>query len=395
MLEKIDLSKKMDKDTYKQVIGEQSERLGLLQRELRTAGIPVMIVFEGMGAAGKGTQINRLIQAMDPRGFEVFANSKATEEEQLRPFLWRFWTKTPADGRIAIFDRSWYRQVTIERFDGQIKEKNLPQSQEDAIALLNDIQENAFSQVEYKKDSTNGTELYYYAASTQDADLGYVYLIKYLINTDTESYTITAKLTSSDSTVQQAVKSAVTSFKVLNDDSKKTDSGANSGSSADGSTSSDNAGNSSDPENTGDTASDNTSGESTGDSSGASTDEEYRYFFDANGNTIYAYPSEDGSWRDDNGTSYIFLENGVEDSNGTQYYYDPPQGTTGSGSESDSLTGSGNSSDNGMVIGFYDINGNYQTATQDANGNWIGSDGKTYTFDEKGATDSDGNFSKW
>ena len=83
---------------------------------------------------------------------------------------------------------------------------HLPQSQEDAIALLNDIQENAFSQVEYKKDSTNGTELYYYAASTQDADLGYVYLIKYLINTDTESYTITAKLTSSDSTVQQAVK---------------------------------------------------------------------------------------------------------------------------------------------------------------------------------------------
>ena len=132
---------------------------------------------------------------------------------------------------------------------------------------------------------------------------------------------ITAKLTSSDSTVQQAVKSAVTSFKVLNDDSKKTDSDANSGSSADGSTSSDNAGNSSDSENTGDTASDNTSGESTGDSSGASTDEEYRYFFDANGNMIYAYPSEDGTWRDDNGTSYIFLENGVEDSNGTQYYY--------------------------------------------------------------------------
>ena len=263
--------------------------------------------------------------------------------------------------------------IRITHKKSKIKEKNLPQSQEDAIALLNDIQENAFSQVEYKKDSTNGTELYYYAASTQDADLGYVYLIKYLINTDTESYTITAKLTSS----------------------KKTDSGANSGSSADGSTSSDNAGNSSDPENTGDTASDNTSGESTGDSSGASTDEEYRYFFDANGNTIYAYPSEDGTWRDDNGTSYIFLENGVEDSNGTQYYYDPPQGTTGSGSESDSLTGSGNSSDNGMVIGFYDINGNYQTATQDANGNWIGSDGKTYTFDEKGATDSDGNFSKW
>ena len=198
--------------------------------------------------------------------------------------------------------------IRITHKKSKIKEKNLPQSQEDAIALLNDIQENAFSQVEYKKTAPMVQSLYYYAASTQDADLGYVYLIKYLINTDTESYTITAKLTSSDSTVQQAVKSAVTSFKVLNDDSKKADSGANSGSSADGSASSDNAGNSSDPESTGDTASDNTSGESTGDSSGASTDEEYRYFFDANGNTIYAYPSEDGSWRDDNGTSYIFLE---------------------------------------------------------------------------------------
>lgn len=135
MLEKIDLSKKMDKETYKQVTGEQSERLGLLQRKLREAGIPVMIVFEGMGAAGKGTQINRLIQALDPRGFEVFANSKSTEEEKLRPFLWRFWTKTPANGRIAIFDRSWYRQVTIERFDGQIKEKNLPEAFQDILSF--------------------------------------------------------------------------------------------------------------------------------------------------------------------------------------------------------------------------------------------------------------------
>ena len=132
--------------------------------------------------------------------------------------------------------------------------------------------------------------------------------------------------------------------------------------------------------NTEDSAADNISGESTGDSSGASTDEEYRYFFDANGNTIYAYPSEDGSWRDDNGTSYIFLENGVEDSNGKQYYYDPPQGRTGSGSESDSLTGSGNSSDNGMVIGsmisMETIRQRHRMQTETG----IGSDGKKPTL---------------
>ena len=128
MLEKIDLAIKIDKETYKNTIKEQSERLGLLQRECKEAGIPVMIVFEGMGASGKGTQINHLIQALDPRGFDVYANDKSTEEERMRPFLWRFWTKLPAQGRIALFDRSWYRQVTIERFDGKIPETVLPEA---------------------------------------------------------------------------------------------------------------------------------------------------------------------------------------------------------------------------------------------------------------------------
>ena len=125
MLEKLDLSKKADKETCKTVIKEQGERLGLLQRELKEARIPVMIVFEGMGAAGKGVQINRLIQTLDPRGFEVYANDKSTKEEQSRPFLWRFWTKLPARGRIALYDRSWYRRVVLERFDGQMSEEGL------------------------------------------------------------------------------------------------------------------------------------------------------------------------------------------------------------------------------------------------------------------------------
>ena len=97
---------------------EAGEKLGLLQRELKAAGIPVIVVFEGMGAAGKGVQINRLIQALDPRGFNVYACNRPTEDEQMRPFLWRYWTKTPAKGRIAIFDRSWYGRVMVERIEG-------------------------------------------------------------------------------------------------------------------------------------------------------------------------------------------------------------------------------------------------------------------------------------
>ena len=69
MLKKIDLSKKVEKAVFKQVVETEGERLAKLQRDCKDAGIPVMIVFEGMGAAGKGVQINRLIQTLDPRGF--------------------------------------------------------------------------------------------------------------------------------------------------------------------------------------------------------------------------------------------------------------------------------------------------------------------------------------
>ena len=129
MLEKIDLSKKVDKKTYRRVMDEAEEKLGLLQRECKDAGIPVILVFEGMGAAGKGVQINRLIQALDPRGFDVYAC------DQMRPFLWRYWTKTPAKGRIAVFDRSWYRSVQVDRFDGLTREDKLGDAYQDILSF--------------------------------------------------------------------------------------------------------------------------------------------------------------------------------------------------------------------------------------------------------------------
>ena len=135
MLEKIDLSKKADKATFKQVMETEGARLGSLQRECKEAGIPVMIVFEGMGAAGKGVQINRLIQALDPRGFSVYATNSSNEEEQMRPFLWRYWTKTPAKGRIAIFDRSWYSIVQRDRFDYPETELDLEGAFQDIMSF--------------------------------------------------------------------------------------------------------------------------------------------------------------------------------------------------------------------------------------------------------------------
>ncbi|MFZ5968103.1 MAG: polyphosphate:AMP phosphotransferase [Bacillota bacterium] len=124
MLEKVDLSKRIEKDGYKEIISDLQMKLGGLQRQAKDLKIPVLILFEGWDAAGKGTLINKLILNFDPRGFKVYSILDPTEEEKLRPLLWRFWTKIPAKGRISIFDRSWYKAAAAFQMDGQ-SEDNL------------------------------------------------------------------------------------------------------------------------------------------------------------------------------------------------------------------------------------------------------------------------------
>ena len=137
MLEKVDLTKKISKEEYREKMPQLKARMGRLQRECKLLNIPIMIVFEGFGASGKGLQIGRLIQSMDPRGFKVYAIKNETEEEHMHPFMWRFWTKTPARGRIAIFDGSWYRRVLIDRFEKRTKNRELA----DAFHSINSFEQ--------------------------------------------------------------------------------------------------------------------------------------------------------------------------------------------------------------------------------------------------------------
>ena len=131
MLEKVALNQKMGKKEYKEAMEQLEPRLSRLQRACRSAQIPVVIVFEGLDAAGKGTLISQLIGPLDPRGFQVFTTQKETEEEKFHPFLWRFWTRLPEKGRITIFDRSWYRRVLVDRFDGLTDDARLNDSFEE------------------------------------------------------------------------------------------------------------------------------------------------------------------------------------------------------------------------------------------------------------------------
>ena len=124
MLELLNLEKKISKDLYEQVFPPLETRMGVCQRAARTAGVPVAIVFEGWEAAGKGTIINRLALALDPRGFKVHTIVAPNEVERFYPWMWRFWSALPAAGRFAIFDHSWYGRVLGERIGGELPESS-------------------------------------------------------------------------------------------------------------------------------------------------------------------------------------------------------------------------------------------------------------------------------
>ena len=131
MLELVQLDKKIPKEIYREVFPELESRLGACQRAAREAGVPVILVFEGWDAGGKGNLINRLTQVLDPRGFKVHAISAPSKTEKLYPWMRRFCSATPADGTFAIFDRSWYGRVLVERVEGPISRPQWEQAYDD------------------------------------------------------------------------------------------------------------------------------------------------------------------------------------------------------------------------------------------------------------------------
>ncbi len=122
MLEKIDLTKKLRKKSYKQIIPELSDRLARSQKVAWSAGTAMVILFEGWDAAGKGAAIQKLTSSLDPRGFRVYPIRAPRTYERKWPWMRRFWMKLPGRGEWAIFDRSWYRRITNDRIEGIIPE---------------------------------------------------------------------------------------------------------------------------------------------------------------------------------------------------------------------------------------------------------------------------------
>jgi AMP-polyphosphate phosphotransferase len=118
LLTSFDYKRALGRDTYAKRLAKLQGHLNLLTRSKKMRSRSVVMVFEGMDAAGKGSTIRRITQAIDARFYRVIPIAAPTDEERAQPYLWRFWRHIPGHGRTAIFDRSWYGRVLVERVEG-------------------------------------------------------------------------------------------------------------------------------------------------------------------------------------------------------------------------------------------------------------------------------------
>lgn len=116
--------KELEEAEYKTELKKLQSELGELHNRLYRKRIPVIITYEGWDAAGKGGNIKRITEALDPRGYEVHPIASPEPHEKARHYLWRFWTRLPKSGHIAIFDRTWYGRVMVERLEGFCSEND-------------------------------------------------------------------------------------------------------------------------------------------------------------------------------------------------------------------------------------------------------------------------------
>jgi polyphosphate kinase 2 (PPK2 family) len=137
-LAKVDTSLSLQKDEYREKLITRQKKIHELHNELYRLRIPMVIVYEGWDAAGKGGNIRRLTEEMDPRGYEVIPIAAPNDVEKAHHYLWRFWTEFPKSGHLTIFDRSWYGRVLVERVEGFCGKNDWKQ----AYREINEMEEN-------------------------------------------------------------------------------------------------------------------------------------------------------------------------------------------------------------------------------------------------------------
>jgi polyphosphate kinase 2 (PPK2 family) len=124
---------KVERSFYKAEMKKYKERIRRATLYAKHINRPIVFVFEGWDAAGKGGAIRRLTQEIDPRLYEVHNIAAPDLQEKVRHYLWRFWNRIPNKGYVGIFDRSWYGRVLVERIEGFCSEEEWSRSYEEII----------------------------------------------------------------------------------------------------------------------------------------------------------------------------------------------------------------------------------------------------------------------
>ena len=132
---------------YQDALRDLNKRLRLAQIAIYRQNRKAIIVLEGYGAAGKGGVVRELSYAWDPRGFEVYPIGPPSAEEASHPFMWRFWNRLPGPGQIAVFDRSWYGRLLVERVEHGLSDSDYESSIEEINAFEHTLQANQITLV--------------------------------------------------------------------------------------------------------------------------------------------------------------------------------------------------------------------------------------------------------
>ena len=123
MLENVQFLTRPEKEEEKALLKAEQEKLGVLQMQIKEHKLPVIVLFEGWGASGKGTLIGEVIHNIDPRFFKVATLKMPTEEERRYPFLYRYFEKIPEAGKFRFLDSGWMDEVTKGVLQGDLDEK--------------------------------------------------------------------------------------------------------------------------------------------------------------------------------------------------------------------------------------------------------------------------------
>ena len=158
----------MDPAEYKDTLKELQRRLFRLESLMYRKRIPLMVMYEGWDAAGKGGNIKRVAQALDARAYTIFPSPAPTPPELAHPHLWRYWTRLPKAGHVGLYDRSWYGRVLVERVEGFAAPEAWARAYDEINAFERDLVEWGAVLVKFWVDVSQGEQLARFQARAAD-----------------------------------------------------------------------------------------------------------------------------------------------------------------------------------------------------------------------------------